>query len=338
MKQQSIAPMTAELARVPAWRNPSLVLGVLVVLAGATIPLWTENMPFMLMLACHGVIAALVAVSLDTLTGNTGLLSFGHAAWYGTGAYVAGLVAKHWTAEMAVVLPFTVMVAGVFAFAVGSVFVRQIGKTFAILTLAFSQVLFALVFIFSGITGGEDGLQAIPIPRLFGIPIVRQDVWFWLLYAILIVTICLLLYVRRSPLGRAWMGLKENTERAEFIGIDVRRLKLVAYLLSGCLGALAGGLYVMFNGATAPDTLHWFESGKILMYVVLGGVGTIIGPAVGAGIFTVAEHYVSSYTDAWLVYFGGLFVIIVIVAPGGIFGVFRPAWDRITGRAGGNGP
>jgi branched-chain amino acid transport system permease protein len=215
--------------------------------------------------------------------------------------------------------------------AVGSIFVRQIGKAFAILTLAFSQVLYAVVFILSDLTGGEDGLQGIPVPSLLGMPIASAEVWYWLLYGTLAITLCLALWVRRSPLGKAWLGVRENTERAQFIGIDVFRLKLLAYVASASLAALAGGLFVLFNGATSPQTLHWFESGKMLMYVVLGGVGTIIGPAVGAIVFTFAEHYVSSHTGAWLIYFGALFIVMVIVAPGGIFGALQPAWTRLLG-------
>ena len=108
------------------------------------------------------------------------------------------------------------------------------------------------------------------------------------------------LYLRTTPLGRAWLAIRENTERASFIGVNTGALKLIAYVFSAGLASLAGALFVLFNGAVSPDVLHWFESGKILMYVVLGGVGTIVGPVFGAALFTFLEHYVSSYTDAWL--------------------------------------
>lgn len=312
----------------------SLLLALVGALAllGALIPLWTQNLPFVLVLASHALIAALVAVSLDLLIGNTGLLTFGHAGWYGFGAYVAGLSAKHLTTEMVIILPLAVLATVLLAIAVGSIFVRQIGKAFAILTLAFSQVLYAVVFILSDVTGGEDGLQGIPIPSLLGFKISSTEVWYWLLYGTLAITLCLTLWVRRSPLGKAWLGVRENTERAQFIGLDVLRLKLLSYAASASLAALAGGLFVLFNGATSPQTLHWFESGKMLMYVVLGGVGTIIGPAVGAIVFTFAEHYISSHTGAWFIYFGALFIVMVIVAPGGIFGALQPAFTRLFGR------
>jgi len=300
---------------------------------GALLPWFTQGAPFVLVLACHALIAALVAVSLDMLMGNTGLLSFGHGAWYGMGAYVTGLLAKHFTSELLIIIPLAMLSTAVLATAVGFVFVRQIGKAFAILTLAFSQVLYALVFIASPWTGGEDGLQGLPAPTVFGARLESSSLWYWLLYASLVIALMLSFWVRNSPLGKAWLGLTDNPERAAFIGLDVFRLKLMAYVGSASFAAYAGGMFALFNGAASPDTLHWFESGKILMYVVLGGVGTMFGPALGAIVFTVAEHYVSSFTGAWLIYFGALFVVVVIVAPGGIAGLLRPLWRRLKGRS-----
>lgn len=330
----TVKPDTIAPERVAARRRYGLLI-VAVALVGATLPLWTASMPFALMLASHAVLAAIVALSLDLLMGNTGLLSFGHAAWYGFGAYVTGLASKYLTGEMLILLPLTVVAAALLATVIGFILVRQIGKAFAILTLALSQIMFAFVFVMSDITGGEDGLQGIPVPTAFGVSVVRPDVWYLILYGVLLLALLMTFHVRRSPLGKSWLAIRENTERARFVGMNVGFLKLLAYVVSASLAALAGGLFVLFNGAASPDMLHWFESGKILMYVVLGGVGTIIGPVLGAAVFTVAEHYVSSLTSAWLIYFGGFFVLIVIVAPGGIFGVLSNLWTRTTMRQAG---
>jgi branched-chain amino acid transport system permease protein len=311
-------------------RKASLVAAAAVVAIGACLPPFVSGEPFLLMLASHAVIAAMVALSLDILTGNTGLLSFGHAAWYGFGAYLAGLVSKVLTSDIVLLVLITTVVTVPVAGLIGAILVRQIGKTFAILTLALSQIMFAAVFVFSDITGGEDGLQGVAIPTFFGIQISRPDVWYWILYGCLILALAAALHIRRSPLGKAWLAIRENTERSRYIGLNVSRLKLLSYVDSALLAAVAGALFVLFNGAASPDLLHWFESGKMLMYVVLGGVGTIIGPILGAVVFTFAEHYVSSYTDAWLIYFGGLFVLIVIVAPGGLFGAATQLWARVS--------
>lgn len=328
----SDAATLAPRARVLGW---PLLLGLAVAALAALVPLAAGNAPFLLTLASQALIAAIVALSLDLLVGNTGLLSFGHAGWYGLGGYAAGLAAKAITPEMLVVLPLAMALAAMTAGAIGAILTRQVGKTFAILTLALSQIFYSLVFVASKWTGGEDGLQGIPIPRLAGFEVTTPSAWYWTLYVVLLCTLALGLYLRRTPLGRAWLAIKSNGERAQFIGIPVARLKLFAYVLSAAIGALAGGLFALFNGAVSPDTMSWFESGKILMYVVLGGVGSIIGPVLGAGVFTFAEHYVSSLTGAWLIYFGGLFVVIVIVAPGGLFGLLSAARRHLAadGRA-----
>lgn len=307
-------------------RNFDRIAFVVLVAAGATVPLWTQDAPFVLVLAAHAAIAAIVALSLDLLMGNTGLLSFGHAAWYGFGAYLAGILSISLSPEFLLVLPIVLAATVVAAAAVGAVMVRQIGKTFAILTLAFSQILYSLVFVLGHWTGGEDGLQGIPVVTVFGQRIISTQAWYWLIYGVLVVALLAAFHLRRTPLGKAWLAIRENTDRARFIGINTIRLKLISYVISAVLASVAGSLFVLFNGAVAPDVINWFESGKILMYVVLGGVGTIAGPAIGAAVFTFAEHYVSSFTQSWLIYFGGLFVIIVILAPGGLFGIFRKLW------------
>ncbi|HWL28859.1 MAG TPA: branched-chain amino acid ABC transporter permease [Burkholderiaceae bacterium] len=325
-------PRTLTSTQRPTTLNWLRILGIAAAIIGAMVPLALQDLPFVLVLASHAVIAAIVAVSLDMLTGNTGLLSFGHAAWFGLGAYAAGLLSQTLTTEMLVIVPMAIACAVLISWGVGQIFVRQIGKAFAILTLAFSQVLYALVFVFSGYTGGEDGLQGVPVPTLLGFDIADPAIWYWLLYAALLASLFLALHVRSTPLGKAWLGIRENTERAYFIGLNVSRLKLLSYMMSAAMAAFAGSLFVLFNGATSPEILHWFESGKILMYVVLGGIGTLVGPAIGAMVFTFAEHYISSYTDAWLIYFGALFVVIVIAAPGGIFGLLQPLRERLAQR------
>ncbi len=308
----------------------SVALFVGFAIFGALLPLLTRDAPFILVLASHAVIAGVIALSLDLLTGSVGLLTFGHAAWYGFGAYTAGLLAKTLTREMTLVLPLTALATLLLALMIGSILVRQIGKTFAILTLALSQIMLSAAFVFSKVTGGEDGLQGIPTPTLFGFDIKEPDAWFWLLYAFLLGSLMAALYVRNAPMGKSCLAIRENVERSRFIGIKVWRVKLQTDAVSSALAAVAGGLSALYTGSAAPDMLHWTESGKILMYAVLGGMGTLTGPVFGGIVFTVAEHYVSSWTDSWQIYFGGLFVLMVIVAPGGLFGAFESILKRVT--------
>lgn len=334
MKNQNDSNALLHPTALPQRRfNPLWLAALLLVVIAALLPLWLTEQPFVTVLFSHAFIAAMLAVSLDMLTGNTGLLSFGHAAWFGFGAYLAGLLARDFSANLLLVVSLTALATLVLALGVGMIFLRQIGKTFAILTLAFSQVLYSLVFVAGGTTGGEDGLQGIPAPTLVATSPMGQNAWYWVLLATLVMMIAGLLYLRATALGKAWLGLRENAERARFIGIDVFRLKLIAYAISATLAGIAGALFVLFNGAVTPEALSWFQSGKILMYVVLGGVGSVVGPALGAVIFTFAENAISSFTNAWLIYFGALFVVVVVVAPGGLIGLLKPLWTRLAVRS-----
>ncbi|MCW5595601.1 MAG: branched-chain amino acid ABC transporter permease [Anaerolineales bacterium] len=308
-----------------------VVILIVLIVIGALLPSLTKDSPFILVLASHALIAGALALSLDILTGSVGLLTFGHAAWFGYGAYATGLMAKSLSSEMTVVLPLTALTALLLATAIGAILVRQIGKTFAILTLALSQIMFAAVFVFSKVTGGEDGLQGIPMPTLLGFAVKESQSWFWVLYAFLLASLMAALYVRNAPMGKSCLAIRENGERSRFIGIKVWRVKLQTYAVSSALAAVTGGLHALYTGSAAPDMLHWTKSGEILMYAVLGGMGTLTGPVFGGIVFTVAEHYVSSWTDAWQIYFGGLFVIMVIVAPGGLFGAFESIKKRFAG-------
>jgi branched-chain amino acid transport system permease protein len=300
-----------------------VIFGAVALGVAAVLPALSGSYPFMMTLACYALIAAVVAISLDLLMGNTALLSFGHAAWYGLGSYIGGLFAKLVSTDLLLGMLCCLLVAAVVSYVIGQVLVRQVGKTFAILTLAFGQILFSLTYVFSNVTGGEDGLQSIPQPTLLTLRIASTQAWYWLLLGLLAATVVALMALRRAPIGQTWLAVKQNEQRASFIGVDIHRMKLAAYVASAALASVAGGLYALFAGATSPDAMSWFESGRILMYVILGGVGTIIGPAIGAVVFTFAEYYVNSKSEAWLIYFGGLFVVMVIVAPGGIYGYLR---------------
>ncbi|OOG51195.1 branched-chain amino acid ABC transporter permease [Polaromonas sp. C04] len=305
----------------------------LLIVGGAALPFLVEPTSFILILASHALIAGLLGLSLDMLLGTTGMISFGHAGWYGLGAYVAGITAKAWTPDIFVVVALATVTVAVLAAAVGAVLVQQIGKAFAILTLALGQIMYTAVFIAPSVTGGEDGLQGIPAPTFFGSAIDDFRTWYWVLYAIVIVATFGALLCRRTPLGQAWAAIRENQERARFVGMDVNSLKLLSYIISAAMAGTAGALFAFFNGSVSADALHWAESGKVMMYVILGGVGTFIGPVLGAAVFTVAHQYISSLSGEWLIYFGLLMIFLVLFAPKGIYGLYRRATQRLTGRA-----
>ncbi len=308
-------------APAPVRRLSRLQLASLLLLAVAVIlPVAAAGSPFVLTLSTHALIAAILAVSLDLLTGQCGLLTFGHAGWYGVGAYAAGLFAQRVTGDILAVVLVGTTVTALLALLTGPVLIRQSGKAFAILTLALSQVFYTVTFIASDITGGEDGLQGIPRATLLGYRIAQGAAWYYLVLTVLVLACTAILFVGSTPAGKAWRAIRTNEQRALFIGIDTTRHKLLVYVLSAALAGLAGSLYVLYNGATTPETMHWLESGRVLMYVILGGVGTVVGPALGAVLFVLTEHYVSTVTGSWMIYFGAIFVLAVVSAPGGIFG------------------
>jgi branched-chain amino acid transport system permease protein len=318
--------------KVPKAKTAALIAAIA---AGASLPFVVGSDSFLLVLLSHALIAGLVALSLDMLLGTTGLISFGHGAWYGLGAYVAGIIAKSVTSDILVCVALSSAVAVLLSAAVGAILVRQIGKAFAILTLALNQIMYTAIFLAPTVTGGEDGLQGIPVPTFFGSAIAQYRTWYWILYGCVVAAVFAATFVRRSPLGKAWAAVKENSERAQFVGMNVVRLKLLSYVISAGLASAAGALFAFFNGGVSAETLHWFESGKILMCVILGGVGTFIGPVLGGAAFTIAEHYISSVSNAWLIYFGLLMIALVLFAPKGIQGIwlsigrqFGNAWER----------
>jgi branched-chain amino acid transport system permease protein len=305
--------------KLPSAKTAALIAALA---AGACLPFAVGSDSFLLVLLSHALIAGLVALSLDMLLGTTGLISFGHGAWYGLGAYAAGIIAKSVTTDILVCVALASVLAIVLSAAVGAILVRQVGKAFAILTLALNQIMYTAIFLAPGVTGGEDGLQGIPVPTFFGSAIAQYRTWYWILYGCVVAAVFAATFVRRSPLGNAWAAVKENPERAQFVGMNVARLKLLSYVVSAGLASAAGALFAFFNGGVSAETLHWFESGKILMYVILGGVGTFIGPVLGGAAFTIAEHYISSVSNAWLVYFGLLMMALVLFAPKGLQGIW----------------
>lgn len=312
-------------ARTVAWAFCGTLLGGALLL----FPLLGLN-PFILTLVIQGLIHGIWALSLDLLVGQTGLVSFGHAAWYGLGAYLAGWVAIHVTPEITVGMVIAVVGSAILSLMAGIVITRLSGIAFAILTLATSQLMYNVVFKLSWITGGEDGMSGVPPPRVFGHRLDFGAQFYWLTLFVLGVSMLLTWHLARTPMGRAWNAIRENERRAAFVGIRVSTQKLIVFAVSAALGSVAGVLQAYFRGAVSPEIMYWATSGQVLMYVIVGGVGTLVGPVVGAVFFIIVEHYVSSWApEAWQVIFGALFMLVVVGVPGGFGGLVRKfLWKR----------
>lgn len=261
---------------------------------------------------------ALFAVAVDLLLGYVGLLSFGHAAFWGTSAYATGLVAIHWGVPFPVSVLFGAIIAAALAVPVGYLAVKRTGIYFAMVTLAFAQMIYVIANKWSSLTGGENGLQSVPR--------VITDNYYFYYAALPIVLLGLWLAWRivHSPFGRVLVAIRDNPARARALGYPVHRYKLLAFVLSAFLAGLGGGLFAMGHRFVTLDTLHWTTSGKAVIVVVLGGIGTLWGAVLGAAAITRLEDWLSfsGFEQIGLIT-GLIFVCAVLVFRRGVWGLFQ---------------
>jgi len=279
-------------------------------------------------LAAEVLIFAIFAMSLDLLIGYTGLLSFGHAAFFGVAAYAVVILGLNFGWSGWIGLLVGVVVSAAVAAVIGFFAIRVSGIPFLMLTMAFAQLLFSLSIKWRSVTGGTDGLSGFQRPTLFGMSLDNRAVQF---YVVAVGFLLVLIFLRRliaSPLGSIFIGIRENEQRMRAAGYPVQRFKLVAFTLAGALAGVGGGLYALQNAYVSSDILHWSLSGDAIIMVILGGTGTIVGPAIGAAVFLLLKNVVSSHTEYWLLWVGIIFILCVMFLPQGIWGWVRQRWTR----------
>lgn len=307
------------LARRPVLRWGMLAIGLVVVLA---LP-WFIYPPVAMDIAAW----ALFAISVDLLLGYTGLLSFGHAAFWGTSAYATGLIAIH------AGLPFPLAVVGgavaamVLAVPIGYLSVRRTGIYFAMVTLAFAQMVYFVANQWRSVTGGENGLQGIP-KSFFGIELVETEAFYFYYAAVPIILIGIFIAWRvvNSPFGRVLVAIRDNPARARALGYDVERYKIMVFVLSAGLAGLAGGVFSISHGFASLQELNWTTSGKVVLITVLGGIGTLWGGPVGAALVVLLEdRLASSGFEGVGIITGAIFVAVVLAFRHGIWGTARNA-------------
>ena len=277
-------------------------------------------------LAAEVLVFAIFAMSLDLLIGYTGLLSFGHAAFFGASAYTVVILGVHLGLSGWIGFVAGIVVSALLAAVIGFFSIRVSGIPFLMLTMAFAQLLFSLSIKWRTVTGGTDGLSGFQRPTLFGISLDNRAVQF---YVVAVGFLFVLLFLRRliaSPLGSIFIGIRENEQRMRAAGYPVQRFKLVAFTLAGALAGVGGGLYALQNAYVSSDILHWSLSGDAIIMVILGGTGTIVGPAIGAAVFLLLKNVVSSHTEYWLLWVGIIFILCVMFLPQGIWGWVRQRW------------
>ncbi|WP_238012213.1 branched-chain amino acid ABC transporter permease [Dactylosporangium sp. AC04546] len=299
--------------RTPGW------LGWALLAAGVLGALWLPNGLYPAV-AVDMLCWALFAVAIDLLLGYGGLLSFGHAAFWGTSAYTAGIIAARLGTPFPVAVLGGALAAAALAVPIGYLAVRRTGIYFAMVTLAFAQMVYFVANEWSAVTGGENGLQSVP-RELFGLDL--SDPYYFYYAALPIAALGLLLAWRvvHSPFGRVLTAVRDNPARARALGYPAHRYKLVAFVLSAFVAGLGGGLFAVAHGFVSLDVVHWTTSGKGVVLVVLGGIGTLWGGVVGAALVVNLEDQLSQagFTLIGLVT-GGIFVVVVLLFRRGIWG------------------
>jgi len=277
-------------------------------------------------LVARVIIFSLYAVAFNLMYGTTGLVSFGHALFYGVGAYITGMLVKATSPEY--FLLFVILGAAGAAFIsifIGLLTLRLTGVYFTMLTLAFAQLAWGLTFKLYHFTGGDDGIQGIERPAM----LVGGPTKYYI-FSFIVVTICMYILwrVRRSPFGSVLNCARQNPQRITFLGLNVYKNQLKAFIISAFFAGAAGGLYAGLDGSIHPDMLHWPTSGNAILMATIGGMGTFFGPVVGAGILTGLEEIVGKYTEYWSFSIGVVVLVVVLLFPRGVLGIRRAAGNK----------
>src|SRR5689334_14873848 len=274
------------------------------------------------------LVLGLAAMSVNFLLGFTGVLSFGHAAYFGLGAYGAGFALKFLAPSTPLSLVCGMLVGGIAGAILGALIARLRGVYFAMVTIAFGQVFYYIAFQWSSVTGGDDGLRGFSRqPLNLGFTTIdilgNTTAFYYFVLGCLAIAIGLMGFILRSPFGRSMIAIRENQRRARFLGIPVDLHIWIAFTLSCFFMAFAGALYALLNNFADPRGLHYSQSGDFVMMAVMGGMRSFWGPLLGAAVFVVFQDYVSSVTINWMSFVGLLFVLVVLFFPRGLLGFFQ---------------
>jgi branched-chain amino acid transport system permease protein len=304
----------------PFWIGFAIVLGLLIVAPTVLPPFWSR-------FATEILIWGLLAMSSDILIGYTGMVSFGHSAFFGLGMYgAAAALLSVKPPNLWLALLYGLVGAGAVAIFVAYFSTRLRDIYFAITTLVFSQIFYVIIFTWTTVTGGENGLTFrapdLAVPGLGGVDFTPERL-HWFVLAVVTLSYLLLRRITRSPFGMVLQSIRENEPRTRAIGYTVERYKIVAVMLSGLFAGLAGVLYAIQNRFAAPDFVFFLISGEVVIFNVMGGIGTLVGPIAGAAFFLLLREGLSRYFEYYLIPVGIIFILMVIFLPQGFLGFLR---------------
>ena len=308
-------------------RSVAAVVLALVVALLVAVPLLARalDQPFYVTLFGRIMIWAIAALSLNLILGYGGMVSFGHAAYLGVGVYTVGILSAHGIENGYVQWPLAIAASALVALGVGAVSLRTSGVYFIMITLAFAQMLYFLGVSLKAY-GGDDGMT-LAARSQFGhwLDLENSVVFYYLVLAVLLAFHALAARVVNARFGLVVQGVRVNERRMRAIGFPIFRYKLAAFVIAGAMCGVAGVLLVNFTKYVSPAFMHWTRSGEIMVMVILGGMGTRLGPALGAAVFLLLEEVLSGYTEYWALFLGPVLIVIVLFARRGLAGIFEPA-------------
>jgi len=277
--------------------------------------------PYYVGLATRMLIFALFAMSLDLLLGYTGLASLGHAAYFGIASYTIALLVVRAGVDSGVAFPAALVAAAALGALFAPLALRARGSYFLMITFALAQVVWSVAFGWRTLTNGDDGMPGVTRPY-FGWSLNNTISFYYFALAVVGVAALLMLAIVRSPFGRALRGIRESESRMQALGYDVWRHQYAAFVLSAFFAGIAGALYAYFNRFVGPEYLYVVQSAEALIMVILGGAGTLIGPAIGAALIVFLEDFISSLTEHWVLVLGIIYVLVTVLAPRGLIGLY----------------
>ena len=308
----------------PVWPSirprTALVLGIAIVVLIAMVPLAGQT--FATRVLARALVMGVAAIGLDLVFGFGGMISFGHAAFLGIGAYAVGILAAGGVSEGLIAIPAAVGCAALAGLAIGALSVRTSGIFFIMITLAFAQMFYYLAIGLEPF-GGDNGMPLKAPTVIAGqIDLSNPKALYWAALSVVLIALGLVRRLVKSEFGLTLRGIRDNERRMRILGYPVQRYKLAAFTVSGALCGLAGALLANVDAYVGPSIIHWFTSGLLMIMVILGGQGTLVGPLLGALLYVVLEEALSGVTEHWMVIFGPLLVIVVLIARHGLLGVF----------------
>ena len=287
---------------------------------------------FLILLVMQALVFAILAMSLDVLLGFTGLPSLGQAAYLGVGAYLAAILSAHYDfglgASFWVVIFLGMGIGAITAAVFGLFAIRATGVYFLMITLALGQCVWGLAYRWNSLTGGDNGINLPGRPEFFGLELANDVTYFYVVFGFFVATLAALYVVVKSPFGRSLVGIRESELRMRILGYNTWLHKYIAFIIAGGFGGLAGVLWAFLNGLVSPEDVILTTSVDALLMVVLGGPGTLVGGAIGAGVVVFLREYLSTVVPWWQYVLGGVYVLTIFYLPGGLMGI--P--DRIRAR------